>query len=175
MDRAAKERLVDTLRGVFDGANAVVAAHYIGIDANEANDLRRHMRGAGAAFRVVKNSLARRALEGTPYGHMAELFSGPTAIACSEDPVAAARAAVGYAEKNPKLVVLGGGLRETALDAAAVRELASLPSLDELRARLVGLIDAPATRVAGVLQAPAGQLARVFKARADAGGAAEAA
>ena len=169
MDRAGKERLVETLRATFEGAGAVVVAHYQGIAAAEATRLRRAMRAAGASFRVTKNSLAKRAVEGTPYAHMAELFAGPTAIAWSDDdPVAAARATVAAAKDNPYIVVLGGGLRATALDEAAVRNLASLPSLDELRARLVGVINAPATRVAGALQAPAGQLARVFKAHADA-------
>ncbi len=168
VERAVKERLVDTLRATFDGANAIVVTHYLGITAGEATDLRRQMRAAGATFRVTKNSLARRALEGTPYGHMTGLFTGPTAIAWSEDPVAAAKASVEFAKQNRHLVILGGGLRETALDEAAVRDLANLPSLDVLRARLVGVISAPATRVAGVLQAPAGQLARVFNAYAEA-------
>ena len=168
MDRTGKERLVAELNETFDGANAVVVTHYLGITAGEATELRRQMHGAGAAFRVVKNSLARLALAGTPYEHMAGMFTGPTAIAFSADPVAAAKAAVDFARQNPHLVILGGGLRETALDEAAVRNLASLPSLDELRGRLVGLIGAPATRVAGVLQAPAAQLARVFDAYAEA-------
>lgn len=176
MERAAKERLVETLRGTFESANVVVVTHYLGIAANEATALRRAMRAAGATFRVTKNSLARRALEGTPYGHMAALFTGPTAIAWSGDPVAAARASVEFAKENPHLVVLGGGLREAPLDEAAVRALAELPSLDELRARLIGLLAAPATKVARVLQAPAGQLARVVGAYSeDAGDAAKAA
>lgn len=168
MDRTAKQRLVESLRATFDGANAVVVTHYLGLSAGEATELRRRMRAAGAAFRVVKNSLARRALEGTPYGHMARLFAGPTAIAWSADPVAAAKASVAFAKENPHLVILGGGLRDAALDEAAVRDLASLPSLEQLRARLAGVIAAPATRVAGALQAPGGQLARVFNAYAEA-------
>ena len=167
---------METLRGTFESANVVVVTHYLGIAANEATALRRAMRAAGATFRVTKNSLARRALEGTPYGHMAALFTGPTAIAWSGDPVAAARASVEFAKENPHLVVLGGGLREAPLDEAAVRALAELPSLDELRARLIGLLAAPATKVARVLQAPAGQLARVVGAYSeDAGDAAKAA
>lgn len=168
LDRTGKERLVAELNETFDGANAVVVTHYLGITAGEATDLRRQMHEAGAVFRVVKNSLARLALAGTPYEHMNGLFTGPTAIAFSADPVAAAKAAVDFAGQNPHLVILGGGLRETALDEAAVRNLARLPSLDELRGRLVGLISAPATKVAGVLQAPAAQLARVFDAYAEA-------
>lgn len=168
LDRTGKERLVATLNETFDGANAVVVTHYLGITAGEATGLRRQMHDAGATFRVVKNSLARLALAGTPYEHMAGLFTGPTAIAFSADPVAAAKAAVDFAGQNRHLVILGGGLRETALDEAAVRNLARLPSLDELRGRLIGLISAPATKVAGVLQAPAAQLARVFDAYAEA-------
>lgn len=175
MDRTTKEQLVETLRATFESANAVVVTHYLGITAGEATDLRRQMVDAGATFRVTKNSLARLALDGTPYGHMAGLFSGPTAIAWSDDPVAAARATVEFARQNPHMAILGGGLRETALDEAAVRDLASLPSLDMLRARLIGVVRAPATRVAGVLQAPAGQLARVFNAYAEAAETAEAA
>ena len=167
MDRATKERLVETLRATFDGANVVVVTHYLGIAANEATELRRAMRAAGATFRVTKNSLARRALEGTPYRHMTALFTGPTAIAWSDDPVAAARASVEFANANPHFAVLGGGLRDAPLDEAAVRALAELPPLDGLRARLVGLISAPATKLAGVLQAPAGQLARVFGAYSE--------
>lgn len=168
MDRTGKDRLVDELRATFENAGVVVVVHYQGISAPGATALRRGMRAAGASFRVTKNTLARRALEGTPYLHMAGLFAGPTAIAWSEDPVAAAKAAVAAAGDNPHLVILGGGLRGDALDEAAVRNLASLPSLDELRARLIGVVSAPATRIAGVLQAPAGQLARVLKAHADA-------
>ena len=168
MDRTAKERLVSELRGTFEAANAVVVTHYLGIDAGEATDLRRQMRATGAMFRVVKNSLARRAVAATPYEHLAELFVGPTAIAWSADPVAAAKAVVEFARENEHLVIRGGGLRDAALDESAVRDLASLPSLDELRARLAGLVNAPATRVAAVLQAPAAQLARVFDAYAEA-------
>ncbi len=168
MDRATKERLIESLNATFNQANVVVVTHYLGISASEATDLRRQMRTGGALFRVTKNSLARRALDGTDYGHMADLFTGPTAIAWSEDPVAAARAAVDFAKQNTHMIILGGGLRGTPLDEAAVRSLASLPSLDELRAQLVGMINTPATRIAGVLQAPAGQMARVLNAWAEA-------
>lgn len=168
MDRAAKEAMVASLHEVFSNANAVVVTHYLGITAGEATELRRQMRAVGAQFRVTKNSLTKLALADTPYDHLTSLFSGPTAIAVSADPVAAAKAAVGFAKTNENLIILGGGLGATPLAEAEVKNLASLPSLDELRGKLVGLINAPATKIAGVLQAPAGQLARVIDAHANA-------
>ena len=168
MDRTAKEQLVASLHRTFAGANAVVVTHYLGITAAEATALRRQMRDAGAIFRVTKNRLVRIALEGTPYEHLSQLFAGPTAIATSQDPVAAAKASVEFARINHNLVILGGGLREAPLDEAGVRSLASLPSLDELRGGIVGLVNAPATKLARVLQTPAGQIARVLAAFAAA-------
>lgn len=166
MLRSQKEEKVAALREAFGNAYLVVVAHQQGLSVAEATDLRRQLRGAGAGFRVTKNRLARIALEGTPYESIADLFTGPTAIAYSTDPVAAAKVSVEYAKKNEKLVILGGVMGTTTLDKAGIEALAKLPSLDELRAKLVGLIQTPATRVAGVLQAPAGQLARVFAAYA---------
>src|SRR5262249_43003504 len=131
--------------------------------------LRRQMRAAGAGFKVTKNRLAKRALEGTAFAALAPLFTGPTAVAYSHDPVAAAKAAVTFANRNDKLTIIGGGLSGQMLDAAGVRALATLPSLDELRGKIIGLIQAPATKLAGLLQAPAGQLARVLAAHADKG------
>jgi large subunit ribosomal protein L10 len=160
--------MVASLHEVFSNANAVVVTHNLGITAGEATELRRQMRAAGARFRVTKNSLTKRALADTPYDHLAGLFSGPTAIAVSEDPVAAAKATVDFAKDNENLIILGGGLGATALAEADVKNLASLPSLDELRGKIVGLLNAPATKIAGVLQAPAGQLARVIDAHAKA-------
>jgi large subunit ribosomal protein L10 len=168
VDRTAKEQLVASLHRTFADANAVVVTHYLGITAADATALRRQMRTAGAVFRVTKNRLVRIALEGTPYEHLSRLFAGPTAIATSQDPVAAAKASVEFAKVNHNLVILGGGLKEAPLDAAAVRSLASLPSLDELRGRIVGLVNAPATKLARVLQAPAAQIARVLAAFAAA-------
>jgi large subunit ribosomal protein L10 len=168
VDRAAKEAMVASLHEVFSNANAVVVTHYLGITAGEATELRRQMRAAGARFRVTKNSLTKLALADTPYDYLTSLFSGPTAIAVSADPVAAAKAAVDFAKTNENLIILGGGLGATPLAEAEVKNLASLPSLDELRGQLVGLINAPATKIAGVLQAPAGQLARVIDAHANA-------
>src|SRR5690554_6354521 len=166
LDRSQKEAKVAALQESLASATVVVVTHQIGLTVAQATDPRRQLLAAGAGFRVTKNRLARIALEGTQFEHLADLFTGPTAVAYSADPVAAARVAVNYAKKNDKLVILGGGMGEQALDKAGVEALATLPSLDELRAKLVGMINTPATRVAGVLQAPAGQLARVFNAYA---------
>ena len=167
MDRVEKEQLVASLRGTFEESAIVVVTHYSGLTVAEMGDLRRQMRDAGAKFKVTKNRLTRLALEGTAYQPIEGLFRGPTAIAYSSDPVAAAKAAVGFAKTNDKLVVLGGAMGEDQLDADGVKALATLPSLDELRGKLIGLIQAPATKVAGVLQAPAGQVARVLNARSQ--------
>lgn len=166
MERSTKQQIVADLHRIFADTTLVVVTHQTGLTVAEATDLRRRMGAAGAVFRVTKNRLARIALDGTPYRALADLFSGPCAIAYSADPVAAAKVTVEFARKNAKLIVLGGALGETALDVDGVKALAALPSLDDLRARLVGLIQAPATKVARVLQAPAGQLARVLDAYA---------
>ncbi len=166
MDRVAKEQMVSDLHSVFDGANVVVVTHYSGLTVGELGVLRGQMREAGARFKVTKNRLTRLALAGTKFEGLSDMFTGPTAIAYSEDPVAAAKAAVNFSKENAKLIVLGGGMGEEMLDVDGVKALATLPSLDELRGKLVGLINSPATKVAGVLQAPAGQLARVMSARA---------
>ena len=167
MDRARKEELVTELNQSFAEAALVVVTQQTGLTVSESTELRARMREAGAGYKVTKNRLAKLALAGTLYEPIIDLFTGPTAIAYSADPVAAARVAVSYAKENDKLTVVGGAMGETLLDENAVRALASLPSLDELRGKLVGLLNAPATKVAGVLQAPAGQLARVFGAYAN--------
>lgn len=166
MDRTQKEKMIGSLHETFKSAGLVVVTKQVGLTVAEMSDLRRQMRQASAGFKVAKNRLARRALEGTRYQHLSPLLKGPTALAYSHDPVAAAKVAVEFAGKNDKLTVIGGGLGERSLDPAAVKALATLPSLDQLRGKLVGLLVAPATRIAGVLQAPAGQLARVVNARA---------
>jgi len=166
VDRARKEELVTELNQSFAEAALVVVTQQTGLTVSESTELRARMREAGAGYKVTKNRLAKLALAGTPYEPITDLFSGPTAIAYSADPVAAARVAVNYAKENDKLTVVGGAMGDTLLDENAVKALASLPSLDELRGKLVGLLNAPATKVAGVLQAPAGQLARVFGAYA---------
>jgi large subunit ribosomal protein L10 len=167
--RARKTEIVDSLRGVFSGAGVVVVAHYKGLSVADVGELRRGMRDAGAAFRVTKNTLARIALADTPYATLDPLFTGPTAIAYSADPVAAPKAAVGFAKRNDKLAIVGGALPGNLLTPEQVRALAELPSIDELRARLVGLLTTPAARLVGVLQAPGSQLARVLAAHAEQG------
>ena len=169
MDRTQKQALVDTLQSEFTGSVCIVVTHQSGMSVAEATQLRRQMREAGASFRVTKNRLAKRALEGTEFAGLAPLFTGPTAVAFSRDPVAAAKAAVTFANRNDKLQIVGGGLAGQTLDAAGVRALATLPSLDELRGRIIGLIQGPATKLAGLLQAPGAQLARVLAAHADKG------
>jgi large subunit ribosomal protein L10 len=172
VDRVEKEDLVASLHKTFEDSTIVVVTHYSGLTVAEMGDLRMQMREAGASFKVTKNRLTRRALEGTKYQPLESLFTGPTAIAYSDDPVAAAKAAVNFAKGNEKLIVLGGALGEEQLDLASIRSLASLPSMDELRAKIVGMISTPATRIAGVLQAPAGQIARVISAHSASGDAA---
>lgn len=167
MDRAQKQKLVESLQQDLGGAACVVVTHQVGLSVAEATQLRQQVRNAGATFRVTKNRLAKRALSGTPFEQLTPLFSGPTAIAFSRDPVAAPKVVVQYANRNDKLTIVGGGLAGQQIDASGVRELASLPSLDELRGKLIGLLQAPAARIARVLQAPAGQVARVLAAYAE--------
>ena len=164
MDRAQKQELVSSLKETFDASSVVVVAHYSGLNVAELTDLRNRMRDAGASFKVTKNRLTRLALEGTDKSEVSDLFTGPTAIGYSADPVAAPKVLSKFAKENEKLVILGGIMDSTLLDVDGIKQLASLPSLDELRGKLVGLLQAPATKVAGVVQAPAGQLARVFSA-----------
>ncbi|MEM9684186.1 MAG: 50S ribosomal protein L10 [Pseudomonadota bacterium] len=164
MDRAKKQALVAELQETFESNNLVVVTHQSGLTVSEVSELRKQMREAGGSFKVTKNRLAKIALKGTKFEGLADSFTGPTAIAVSEDPVAAAKVAVEFANKNEKLQIVCGSLETEALDFDAVQALAKLPSLDELRGKLIGLIQAPATKVAGVIQAPGGQLARVFGA-----------
>jgi large subunit ribosomal protein L10 len=173
VDRAQKRALTESLHQDLSDTVCVVVTHQSGLTVAEVTQLRRQMRSAGARYRVTKNRLARWALEGTPFESLAPLFTGPTAIAFSHDPVAAAKAAVEYANRNNKLTIVGGGLQGQALDEAAVKALATLPSLDELRGRLIGLINAPATKLARLLQTPGGQLARVVAAYSEKSGDAE--
>ncbi|QPC41331.1 50S ribosomal protein L10 [Kaustia mangrovi] len=166
MDRAQKKELVATLNQAVDATGVIVVSHYQGLTVSEMNTLRAQMAEAGATFKVAKNRLVKLALEGTSAEGIKDLFTGPTAIAMSDDPIAAPKVLTTFAKQHDKLVVLGGVMGSTVLDASGVKALADLPSLDELRAKLAGMINTPATRVAGVLQAPAGQLARVFNAYA---------
>ncbi len=166
MDRTQKAEAVKELNGLFSEAGAIVIAHYSGLSVADMGNLRARMREAGASFKVAKNRLARRALEGTPVAGISDLFIGPTGIGYSKDPVAAPKALAAYAKGNENLVILGGFAVGSVLDVAGIKALAALPSLDELRAKIVGLVQAPATKVAGVLQAPAVQIARVLAAHA---------
>ncbi len=167
MDRSEKQELVSSLNRTFQASGLVVVTQQIGLTVKEVTDLRSRMRDAGAGFKVTKNRLACLALAGTAYEPLSTLFKGPTAIAFSRDPVAAARVAVAFAKQNDKLTIKGGALPGQVLDAAGIQALATLPSLDELRGKLIGVLQAPAAKLAAVLQAPAGQLARVFAALAD--------
>ena len=166
MDRTAKADLVSTLNGVFNANAVVVVAHYKGLTVAEMQKLRSQMKLAGATVQVAKNSLASIALDGTDVASIKPLLKGPTLLAYSSDPVAAAKVAVDFAKANDKLVILGGAMGTTALNPDGVKALASLPSLDELRGKIVGLIQAPATKIAQVVNAPAAKLARVFGAYA---------
>jgi large subunit ribosomal protein L10 len=164
VEKAKKAEVVEDLNGLFANAGSVVVAHYSGMTVAQMGDLRSRMSAAGASFKVAKNRLAVRALKGTAIEAIAHLFTGPTGIAYSNDPIAASKVAAAYAKDNDKLVILGGVVGTTMLDANGVKALASLPSLDELRGKIVGLLVAPATKIAGIVQAPAGQLARVIAA-----------
>ena len=166
MDRAAKKELVTTLNSVLKGTNVVVVAHYSGLNVAQMQTLRKQMKQAGAAVKVAKNRLAKLALEGTDAAVIVPLLKGPTLIAYSGDPIAAPKVATDFAKANEKFVILGGAMGKTALDPNAVKALASLPSLDELRAKIVGLIQAPATKIAQVINAPAAKVARVVQAYA---------
>jgi len=172
VDRTEKREFVASLASVFAETSMVIVTRNEGLTVAQVTDLRRRMRAAGANFKVAKNRLTTLALDGTRFDAIKPLLKGPTALAWSRDPVAVAKAAVEFAKTNEKFVLIGGALGTQTLDASGVKALAELPSLDALRAKLLGLIAAPATRIAGVLQAPAGQLARVFGAYAKTGEAA---
>jgi len=167
MDRTQKAEAVQSLNGLFAEAGAVIVAHYSGMTVAQMGELRSRLRKAGASFKVAKNRLAVRALEGTNASGISDLFKGPTGIAYSADPIAAPKVLVAYAKENDKLKILGGFAVGSVLDPEGVKALAELPSLDQLRSKIIGLLQAPATKIAGVLQAPAGQLARVLSAYAS--------
>jgi large subunit ribosomal protein L10 len=167
LDRAAKSELVANLGEVFKSTKVVVVAHYSGLTVAQMQTLRRQMKQAGANVKVAKNRLAKIALEGSDVASIAPLLKGPALIAFSGDPVAAPKVAVEFAKTNERFVILGGAMGATTLDPNGVKALAALPSLDELRARIVGLIQAPATKIAQIVCAPAAQLARVVQAYAS--------
>lgn len=167
MDRAEKQVSIQELKGVFADAGAVVVTHYMGLTVAEMTDLRLRLRKEGAALKVVKNTLVQKALDGAIGEASDTLFKGPVAIAYAADPVSAAKVVAQYAKENDKLSVVGGILGQTTvMDKAGVASLATLPSLDQIRSQLIGLLNSPATKVAGVVQAPAAQLARVMNAYA---------
>lgn len=166
MDRTEKREFVASLATVFAETSFVLVAQNKGLTVADVSELRRRMRAAGASYKVAKNRLATLALEGTRFDGVKPLLKGPTALAWSTDPVAVAKTAVEFAKTNDKFVVLGGALGTQTLDATGIKALAELPSLETLRAQLVGLIQTPATRIAGILQAPGGQVARVLSAYA---------
>ena len=164
MNRSEKAEAIVELNQIFKDANLMVITRQSGLTVQEVTDLRRKIRAAGASYKVTKNRLTLRALEGTPFTALGPMFTGPTAIAYSKDPVAAAKVVSAFAKDNEKLTIVGGALGGNVLDVAGVQTLASLPSLDALRGKIIGLLQAPATKIAGVLAAPAGQVARVIAA-----------
>ena len=167
MDRAAKKEAVTELNEVFKASNVVVVAHYAGLTVAQMQNLRKQARQAGASVKVAKNRLAKIALEGTDVASVAPLLKGPTVIAYSGDPVAAPKVVTDFAKANEKFVILGGAMGKTALNPDGIKALAALPSLDELRGKIVGLLVAPATKIAQLANAPAAKLARVVQAYAS--------
>jgi large subunit ribosomal protein L10 len=172
VDRAAKRELIDQLHTVFQDTGVVVVAHNTGMVAAQSAEFRRVVKSAGGSVKVAKNKLVQLAIKDTATADISDLLKGPTILAFSKDPISAAKAAVAYAKGNDKLVILGGAMGKTVLDAKGVKALAELPSLDELRAKLIGLLNAPATKIARTVKEPGGQLARVIQAKASQGDAA---
>ena len=166
MDRAQKKEAVAELKQTFTETSVVVVTRNLGLTVAQSTVLRNRMRDSGARYKVAKNRLALIALEGTRYQPISDLLTGPVGLATSEDPVAAAKAVVEFAKTNDRLEIVGGAMGDTILDVNGVKALAELPSLDELRAKLVGLIQAPATKIARTINEPGAQLARVFGAYA---------
>ena len=164
MNRAEKSQAVEELNSTFQDAAVVVVTRNLGLTEAASTDLRSQLRDAGASYKVAKNRLARIALDGTDYAPLSDLLTGPTALATSTDPVAAAKVAIDFAKTNDKLEIVGGAMGSTLLDADGIKALASMPSLDELRGTLIGLIQAPATKIARVVKEPSAKLARVFHA-----------
>jgi large subunit ribosomal protein L10 len=166
MDRSQKADVVEELKGVLAETSVVVVTRNLGLTVAQSTDLRLKMRDAGAQFKVTKNSLALIALDGSRYSPIGELLTGPTALATSTDPVAAAKVAVDFAKTTDRFEIVGGAMGDTVLDLNGIKALAALPSLDQLRATIVGLIQAPATKIARTVSEPGAQLARIFSAYA---------
>ncbi len=171
MERAEKAELVTSLQASFADAGSIVVAQNTGLTVADLETLRRQMKEAGGTIKVAKNRLAKLALKDTDNADISALFTGPTVVAFAKDPMVAPKIAAGFADKNQKFVVLGGAMGKTGLDAANVKALATMPSLDQLRATLAGMLKQPGTRIASVVQAPGGQIARVLAAYADKGNA----
>ena len=167
MNRKEKAELIETLQSTFNTSTTVVVAHQVGMTVAESSDLRLKMRGAGAGLKVTKNRIAKLALKGTRYEDLDSIFTGPTIVGTSEDPVVAAKILVDYAKGNSKITIIGGSMDGKTLDQSGVEALAKMPSLVELRGKLVGLIQAPAAKIVRVVQAPAGKMARLIKTRED--------
>ncbi len=167
MDRAQKEAVVAELGEIFESSGVVVVSHYAGLTVANMQDLRAQMREAGGSVRVAKNKLARIALEGKPCASIAEHLTGMTVLSYSEDPVAAAKVAQGFAKDNDKFVILGGAMGENALDVAGVKAVAAMPSRDELISSIAGCIGAPASNIAGAIGAPASNIAGILSTIED--------
>ena len=167
MDRSQKAESVASLNAVFNEVGVVVVTRNLGLSVAQSTALRGKMRDAGASYKVSKNRLAKLALKDTQYEGLEEHLTGPIALAWSTDPIAAAKVAVDFAKTNDKLEIVGGAMGSTQLNADGVKALAAMPSLDELRAKLIGLVNAPATKVVQLVNAPASKLARVFAAYGD--------
>jgi large subunit ribosomal protein L10 len=165
MNRAEKRELVATLNEEWKGSGVIVVAHYKGMTVAQMTDFRKRIKDAGGAVKVAKNKLAKLAVKNTDVEAISDLLNGQTCVAYSDDPVSAARVSVRYAKENDKLVILGGAMGKTRLDTSGVKALADLPSLDELRGKLIGLVQAPAAKIARILNEPGGMLARVLAAR----------
>ncbi|WP_093425772.1 50S ribosomal protein L10 [Tranquillimonas alkanivorans] len=162
MDRAQKEKVVEELGQIFESSGVVVVAHYTGLTVAEMQDLRARMRDAGGSVRVAKNRLAKIALEGRPQAQMADYLTGMTVLSYSEDPVAAAKVAEGFAKDNSKFEIVGGAMGETVLDRAGVKAVSEMPSREELLAQIAGMIGAPASNIAGAIGAPASNIASIL-------------
>jgi large subunit ribosomal protein L10 len=169
MEKAKKKISVSELSTTFGEIETVIITHNKGLTVAQSTDFRRKVRASGAVYKVAKNRLVKIALKGTQFESLSDLFKGPTGITYSKDPVAAAKAVAEFAKANEKLVILGGAMGASKLDVNGVKQLATMPSIDELRAKIVGLVNAPATKLAQVISAPAGQLARIFGAYAAKG------
>ncbi|PPR74890.1 MAG: 50S ribosomal protein L10 [Alphaproteobacteria bacterium MarineAlpha3_Bin5] len=165
MDRARKEELVASMHQTFQKASTVIVTHYSGLSVTEMEQIRNNAREAGAQFKVTKNRLIKLALKGTKYEGISDLFHGPTAIAYSDDPVIAAKVTVKFSEENEKLVVIGGAVGDKALEKSDIKSLASMLSLDELRGKIVGILNAPGSKLVGVLNTPAREVIGIIEAR----------